>query len=294
MFKLNELKVLLKLYPNKSLLLLDLVALVMFILTLVLFRLRKRKIRKKFYTITGSFFLSLSLLTMIALITIFNWQNNNRKARKNVIENTEIHGLGDYTFGIDLSHYQGTIDWSLVKESKHAIEFVYIRCTMGADGVDKTYANNIMKAKNHGFLIGSYHFYRPNENSTKQFENFKKNIKIQEGHLYPVLDIESESKFGIENLRQGIRNFLVLAEQEFGVKPIIYTGLHFYKRNLKGYFDDYPLWIAAYSGKNKLKGVKWDFHQISERVKVKGINGNVDGNDFNGNLEKLKLEFLIR
>jgi GH25 family lysozyme M1 (1,4-beta-N-acetylmuramidase) len=79
-----------------------------------------------------------------------------------------------------------------------------------------------------------------------------------------------------------------LAEKEYGVKPLIYTGLTFYTHNLTGYVDDYPLWIAAYSGKHRLKNVNWTFHQFTENVTVKGVRTAVDGNDFKGDLEDLK------
>ena len=52
--------------------------------------------------------------------------------------------------------------------------------------------------------------------------------------------------------------------------------------------DDYPLWIAAYSGKDRLAGIPWTFHQFSDNVRVNGITANrVDGNDFNGSLSEL-------
>ena len=57
---------------------------------------------------------------------------------------------------------------------------------------------------------------------------------------------------------------------------------------LKVFVDNYPLWIASYSGKHKLKGINWAFHQFTEKVRAKGINGKVDGNDFNGKLNQLK------
>lgn len=240
----------------------------------------------------GFIFTSVVAISVMAFVIIYQFTSNKRK--RNVRENTEIHMNGNYTFGIDVSHYQDLIDWKLVQESEHPIEFVYIRATMGKDGVDLTYNRNLDEAQKHGFLVGTYHFYRPNENSSKQFENFKEHARIENGHLLPVLDIETESIYGIENLRKGLQNFLNLAESEYGVKPIIYSGLDFWKRNLKGHFDEYPLWIAAYSGKQRVQGLLWNFHQFTDQVRVKGINGYVDGNDFNGSLEELEKKFIVK
>lgn len=202
-------------------------------------------------------------------------------------ENPSISS-SEYIFGIDISHYQGRIDWSEMRTSHHPIEYIFIRSTMGTSGKDKFFKENWEKAKQNNYIRGAYHYYRPNENSAKQFENYKSAVDIDVGDFVPILDIEKESKFGNENLREGVLNWLTLAEQEYGVKPMIYTGLIFYQDILKGYIDEYPLWIAAYTGKHRLKNEIWTFHQFTEKVRVKGIRTTVDGNDFMGEIEDLK------
>ena len=202
-------------------------------------------------------------------------------------ENTTISNT-EYTFGIDISHYQGKINWDKVKTSSHPIEFVFIRATMGKNRKDSKYLENWNNAQKHNYVRGAYHYYRPNENSTKQFNNFKSVVRLEPGDFIPILDIEKESIFGRKNLRKGILNWLRLAEEAYGVKPMIYTGLSFYNHILKGYVDNYPIWIAAYSGKHRVKNTDWIFHQFTEKVIVNGIREYVDGNDFNGTLEDLK------
>ena len=92
-----------------------------------------------------------------------------------------------------------------------------------------------------------------------------------------------------DRIREGIKNWLQIIEEHYGVTPIIYTGLSFYNQQIKGSIDNkYPLWIAAYSGRNRLTEVDWIFHQFTTKVHVKGIRGKVDGNDFNGSLKQLK------
>ena len=228
--------------------------------------------------VIGQLIIILGFTTLI--LTYYNSINNRA-------ENPSISS-SEYIFGIDISHYQGKIDWSEMRTSHHPIEFVFIRSTMGTNGKDKRFKENWKKAKQNNYIRGAYHYYRPNENSTKQFENYKLQVEIEEGDFIPILDIEKESKLGRENLREGVLNWLKLAEQEYGVKPMIYTGLKFYQHILKGYVDEYPLWIAAYSGKHRLKNEKWTFHQFTEKVKVKGIGPTVDGNDFKGEIEDLK------
>lgn len=202
-------------------------------------------------------------------------------------ENTYLSS-SKYIFGIDISHYQGVINWNEVRTSHHPIEFIFIRATMGSDGKDYQFKKNWTKAKEHGYLRGAYHYYRPNENSVEQFDNFKNTVSLNRGDFIPILDVEKESKFGKENLQQGVLNWLKLAEQHYGVKPMVYTGLSFYKDNLKDLINDYPLWIAAYSGsKSRLSKTHWSFHQFTENVRVKGVRASVDGNDFKGDLVEL-------
>ena len=159
---------------------------------------------------------------------------------------------------------------------------------MGDDGVDSRFKTNWKNAKKYGYIRGAYHYYRPNENSTKQFKNFSKNTVLEKGDFIPILDVEEPSKFGKKNLQAGVLNWLKLAEKKYGVKPMIYSGRTFYENQLKGVIDkSYPIWIASYSGKRKVKHINWKFHQFTERVKVKGIRGRVDGNDFKGSLTDL-------
>ena len=206
---------------------------------------------------------------------------------KNRVENTAISNT-EHTFGIDISHYQGKINWDKVKTSSHPIEYVFVRATMGKNRKDSKFLENWKNAQKHNYVRGAYHYYRPSENSTKQFNNFKSVVRLETGDFIPILDIEKESIFGRKNLRKGILNWLRLAEEAYGVKPMIYTGLSFYNNVLKGYVDNYPIWIAAYSGKHRVKNTDWTFHQFTEKVIVNGIREYVDGNDFNGTLEDLK------
>jgi GH25 family lysozyme M1 (1,4-beta-N-acetylmuramidase) len=92
---------------------------------------------------------------------------------------------------------------------------------------------------------------------------------------------------GRKRLRQDISIWLKMAEKEYGVKPMVYTGLHFYKLHLKGHLNDYPLWVASYGRKFRIRRLNWTFHQFTDRVRVEGIKVLTDGNDFNGSMEQL-------
>lgn len=225
----------------------------------------------------------ISLLGLLIFIVLKNKTTTDWMSKQENINLT----ASKTNFGIDISHYQGEINWEEVNLSEHKINYVFIRATMGKDGSDSKFQKNWINAKKNNYLRGAYHYYRPNENSVKQFLNFTRNVVLEPGDLPPVLDIEEMSVYGRENLIAGILNWLRLVEDHYGVKPVVYTGASFYQDHLKGRLDPYPLWIAAYSGTSKLKGINWKFHQFSDRIKVNGINAPVDGNSFNGELSEL-------
>lgn len=207
-----------------------------------------------------------------------------------------INHYKENIFGIDISHYQGIINWKQVAflEDSIPIDFVMIRATAGDTKNDKYFKYNWREAKNQNIKRGAYHYYRPNENSTKQAENFIDRVTLEKGDIVPILDIEEEPIVqSIAQLRKGIKNWLEIVEKEYGAKPIIYTGDSFYKDYLKGKgFEDYSFWIANYN-KNRIKPKmnKWLIWQFSDQGKVAGINTFVDLNVFDGNAKHL--EFLL-
>lgn len=200
-----------------------------------------------------------------------------------------ISAENGYVFGIDVSHYSGSINWNKVRQSRHPIEFVFIRATMGSNGKDRQFIRNWSQANASGYIKGAYHYYRPGEDPTLQFRNFARNVKLNPGDFRPVLDIERIGDSSPEILRAGVRQWLTLAENKYGIRPIVYTGLSFYKKYFEGYLSEYPLWIAAYDGEHRLEKVKWSLHQFTAKLSVAGIDEYVDGNRFNGSLHDLNV-----
>lgn len=193
-----------------------------------------------------------------------------------------------FVFGIDVSHYQRKINWNSVSVSKHPIEYVFIRATMGADRRDEQYAYNWEEVKKYGWIRGAYHYYDPRQNSSLQAANFIASVKLEKGDLPPVLDIEQLSPYGNENLLKGIKNWLAIVEMHYKVKPILYTGLKFHEDHLEDEIKGHHLWVAAYKYPKHRLNVDWKFHQFTDKVNVYGIPSRVDGNDFNGSREELE------
>ena len=204
-----------------------------------------------------------------------------------------LHKHDEKAIGFDVSEYQSEIDWEQTYHIDESFElsFVFIRATAGKNKVDKRFKENWKASKERQLIRGAYHYYRPNENSIEQANNFIKNVKLEKGDLPPVLDIEKLPKSqSIDSLKVGLRRWLKKVEKHYKVKPIIYSGESYYNDFLKKEFSDYPLWIANYNfWRNHLED-DWLFWQFTEKAQIQGIEGMVDVNIFNGDKNKLLLK----
>lgn len=187
--------------------------------------------------------------------------------------------------GIDVSHYQHTINWKDVAKSQIP-KYAYMKATEGTSIVDDTYAYNIKEARKHGIKAGSYHFFRPEKDPAEQYKNFINTIKIKEQDLLPIVDIETFR--GIpshEVFHQRILTFCKLLTKAFnGQKPIIYTGKNFYEQHLASCqeLQKYKFMIAAYQDNEPVlsDGKKYLIWQYSSKGRINGIKGNVDRSRF--------------
>lgn len=148
-------------------------------------------------------------------------------------------------YGIDVSHYQGSIDWQTLA-TKEKISFVYIRSSYGLQ-TDNKFATNYKGATQNGFKIGIYHFYRYWESVKAQFNVFKNLYLSHTTELIPVLDIEKNTPKLPTKIADSVALFIRLCEQELQVTPIIYSGNNFYERYLMPQFETNMKWIANYS-----------------------------------------------
>lgn len=188
--------------------------------------------------------------------------------------------------GIDVSYYQGKIDWQKVKamnEDDVQIRFAFIKATEGVMLVDRYFQRNWREAPKAGIICGAYHFFRPRKSGRWQAKFFLQTVDVEKGDLPPVVDVEELNGVSASKMRKELKEYISHIEKKTGVKPIIYTGSSFYKDYLHGYFDGYPLWIAHYNkAKLNVGKTKWHFWQHSDKAKVHGISYIVDFNVFNG------------
>ena len=259
---------------------------------------------KKKIKIVGLFFLIISLVFSVfyhyreGLAYYFSFKTDKilkeeQHARKlAIIRNFQILSKHkNKAIGIDISEYQGNINWQKLKliDEVYEINFILVRATAGNDRVDSQFVNNWENAKTKKIIRGAYHYYRPNENSLKQANFFIKTVKLQKGDLPPVLDIEKLPKNqSLDSLKVGLKRWLLRVENYYGVKPIIYSGDKYFTNFLEKQFSGYTFWIANYSIFDETINKNWRFWQFSENAIVDGIEGNVDLNIFNGTKTQLK------
>lgn len=193
--------------------------------------------------------------------------------------------------GIDISKWQGTIDWPAVKQS--GISFAVARVSDGSTVKDQTFALNYQAMGAAGLVRGAYQFFRPTENALVQAKLFVASVNEaggwKPGDMPPMLDIEV-SRTSRRVLQTGVKTWLAYVQKELGVRPIIYTYPSI-SYVLGGCFvGEYPMWIASYQ---QLEcpamppawvdgGKSWSLWQHSDHGTVPGIKTPVDMNIFNG------------
>ncbi len=193
--------------------------------------------------------------------------------------------------GIDVSRYQQKIDWHEVRNMEVEgirLGFVFIKATEGKRIKDHHFNRNWREARANRMVRGAYHYFHPSVDAAAQATHFIRRVTLKPGDLPPVLDIEETNGVSRSALIASVKIWLEKVEAAYGVKPILYTGSHFYETWLAGHFDAYPLWIAHYETQRPRIGRSWHFWQHSESGKVSGIQGNVDFNVFNGDSAAFK------
>ncbi len=191
--------------------------------------------------------------------------------------------------GIDVSRWQGEIDWALAKRA--GTRFAFIKATEGGDHLDPNFRRNWAGAKAAGVARGAYHFVYWCRPAKDQARWFRRHIPRDADALPPVLDLEwnghSERcarKVPREAALEKIRLMLKALEAHTGRKPIIYTDITFHEDVMEGEFHDYPFWIRSTAARPEKRYDQrpWEFWQFTTTGRVPGITGDVDRNAFFG------------
>lgn len=215
------------------------------------------------------------LFFCIMFLMVFLCMSNNSTYA--ITEKTDL----EYE-GIDVSNWQGYIDYEKVKES--GIEVVYIKASQGRTIKDAYFEINYENAKSNGIKVGFYHFLTAtNKEEAKQEAEFFVSVisgKVPDCKL--VMDYEVFNGNNREEINIIAKEFLDTVENLTGKKAIIYSDLS----NAQNIFDEqlaqnYELWLAYYGNYSELTNVKtkWENYigiQYTDRGRISGIRGAVD------------------
>lgn len=194
--------------------------------------------------------------------------------------------------GIDVASYQGYPDWVAVAAAGYA--FAVTKVTEDDGYVNPTFAHNWAGIKAAGMIRGAYHFARPEGNDAIREADYFVGLVEEHGlETGDILALDLEAGSG--DLGPWVLAFCRRIEERCGFPPIIYTGAWFSgPHNLGAYpeIGQYGLWLAAYQGQMPAPPAPWDtvaFWQFSSSGLVPGIDGHVDLNAFNGDIDRLPL-----
>lgn len=183
--------------------------------------------------------------------------------------------------GIDVSNWQGNIDFAKVKQS--GIQIVYMKATEGTTFVDKKLNQNYSRAKAQGLKIGFYHFFRPSLDSKAQAKHFANTINGKVSDCKLALDLEVADNFSKSALTDKALTFINELKSLTGLDIVVYTYTYFARTNIDSRLGVYPLWIAHYGvltpGSNPIWN-SWVGFQYSSTGSVPGVSGNCDMNEF--------------
>lgn len=183
--------------------------------------------------------------------------------------------------GIDISSYQGDVDFAAVKGG--GIDFVFAKATEGVSFVDDRFKQYHDGCKEHGIPFGAYHFLRFNCNPVVQAQHFLQTIDSCHGDLLPMVDVEVTDGATASIITDRLSSFLNEVEKTLnGKRALLYTFYGFWNDTMQGStsFSGHPLWIAEYnndSAPTLPAGFKtFNLWQHSSQGHVPGIVGDVD------------------
>lgn len=197
--------------------------------------------------------------------------------------------------GVDVSKYQGEINWDIL--SKQNISFAFIKSTEGSSYVDPKFKYNWNEASKMSLVVGAYHFFSFDSSAKTQAENFISHVPKQEGTLPPVVDIEFYGNYKKDHPSKAktqaeLQIMLNILKSHYGKEPIIYATQSSYNLYIKDNFPNNDIWIRNVYFKPSLYNKReWSFWQYSDTTVLDGYNGEekyIDMNVFNSTTEEFE------
>lgn len=197
--------------------------------------------------------------------------------------------------GVDVSSYQGDIDWKVLASQN--IDFAFIKATEGSGFVDPMFETNYSEATKTNLRVGAYHFFSYDSSGLTQAENFISTVPKSEDMLPPVIDVEfygdkANNLPDKEETQKNLSLMIEKLEEYYGKKPIIYATGKAYNLYIADSYKDYDIWVRnVFINAGLSDGREWAFWQYTDKAKLDGYNGKekyIDMNVFNGTEEEFE------
>jgi GH25 family lysozyme M1 (1,4-beta-N-acetylmuramidase) len=187
--------------------------------------------------------------------------------------------------GVDVSYYDGNVDWASVKASGR--QFAIARVSDGTGFMDPQFATNWSGIKAAGMVRGVYQFYRPEDDAVSQAKIVISAVgSIGAGDLPPVLDVEVTDGESNATVVDGITTWVSQIRSSLGVEPMIYASPGFWEglSGTSGLSNTY-YWDANWGVSCPELASPWSSFKVwqySDTGSVPGISDQVDLDRFNG------------
>lgn len=195
--------------------------------------------------------------------------------------------------GIDVSKWQGDIDWREVRRA--GIAFAFMKATEGGDHTDSRFEEYWRGARAAGIAHAPYHFYYFCRPAREQAAWFIANVPRASVQMPPVLDVEwnhasktCTTRPDPATVRAEMKIWLDMVGRHFGKRPIIYTPVDFHRENLDGHFKNYQFWLRSVAAhpQDIYPDHPWTFWQYTGTGIMPGIKGDTDINAFAGSKQQ--------
>lgn len=199
---------------------------------------------------------------------------------------------GYFVKGVDVSAYQGEIDWNTLSDG---LSFAFIKATEGSGYTDPRFEYNLSEALKTDLLVGAYHFFSYDSSGAAQARHFIETVPKIKGMLPPVIDVEFYGDYTLdppekEKVLSELSDMITALEEYYGVKPIIYATRRSYTMFIKDE-TSCPIWLRDIIFKPALSEDTLLFWQYTDKARLDGYDGeekHIDMNVFFGDLEELK------
>ncbi|MEO6774650.1 MAG: GH25 family lysozyme [Kofleriaceae bacterium] len=209
-----------------------------------------------------------------------------------VDQSATVCGSGPTVKGMDVSFYQGTIDWAKAKAD--GIQYAIIRVSDGLNTPDTKFDSYWAGSRAAGVLHGAYQFFEPSQDPIAQADLLLAKIgTLRADDLPPTIDVEVTGGLSAAQVAAKVKQWVAHVKAAVGRDPIVYTGMYFWRDNVGGAnVLPSPLFHAQYTTAAcpdiAAPWTTWAFWQYTSSGSVNGISGNVDVDRWNGTMAQLQ------